>query len=135
MVPSDFLILGRLPLTPNGKVDYEALPSGELSLTVQTASFVAPRNDFEAKLCELFSQVLGIERVGVNDNFFRLGDHSLLATQVATRVKETFGVALELRSFLETPTVASLASQVELLSQTREVANDAQSKEREEIEL
>jgi acyl-CoA synthetase (AMP-forming)/AMP-acid ligase II/acyl carrier protein len=135
MVPSDFLILGRLPLTPNGKVDYEALPSGELSLTVQTASFVAPRNDFEAKLCELFSQVLGIERVGVNDNFFRLGGHSLLAAQVATRVKETFGVALELRSFLETPTVASLASQVELLSQTREVANDAQSKEREEIEL
>ena len=135
MVPSDFLILGRLPLTPNGKVDYEALPPGELSLTVQTASFVAPRNDFEAKLCELFSQVLGIERVGVNDNFFRLGGHSLLAAQVATRVKETFGVALELRNFLETPTVASLASQVELLSQTREVANDAQSKEREEIEL
>jgi acyl carrier protein len=135
MVPSDFLILGRLPLTPNGKVDYEALPPAELSLTVQTASFVAPRNDFEAKLCELFSQVLGIERVGVNDNFFRLGGHSLLAAQVATRVKETFGVALELRSFLETPTVASLASQVELLSQTREVANDAQSKEREEIEL
>ena len=70
---------------------------------------------FEAKLCEIFSQVLGIEQVGVNDNFFRLGGHSLLAAQAAARIKETFGVGLELRTFLESPTVAALARQVELL--------------------
>ena len=63
-------------------------------------------------LGKIFSQVLGIEQVGVNDNFFRLGGHSLLAAQVAARVKETFDVALELRSFLETPTVASLADKL-----------------------
>ncbi len=114
MVPSYFVVLDRLPLSPNGKVDYKALPPAERSLTEQTEGFVAPRNDLEAKLCEIFSQVLGIEQVGVNDNFFRLGGHSLLAAQAATRIKETFGVALELRTFLESPTVAELARQIEI---------------------
>ena len=100
MVPSHFVVLDRLPLSPNGKVDYEALPAAEQSLTGQTESFVAPRNDLEAKLCEIFSQVLGIEQVGVNDNFFRLGGHSLLAAQAAARIKEAFGLGLELRTFL-----------------------------------
>ena len=114
MVPSYFVVLDRLPLSPNGKVDYKALPPVEQSLTGQTDSFVAPRNDFEAKLCEIFSNVLGIEQVGVNDNFFRLGGHSLLAAQAAARIKETFGVALELRTFLESPTVAALAKSIEI---------------------
>ena len=98
MVPSHFVVLDRLPLSPNGKVDYEALPAVGQSLTGQTDSFIAPRNDLEAKLCEIFSQVLGIEQVGVNDNFFRLGGHSLLAAQAAARIKEAFGVGLELRT-------------------------------------
>ena len=107
MVPSYFVVLDRLPLSPNGKVDYEALPAVGQSLMGQTDSFIAPRNDVEVKLCEIFSQVLGIEQVGVNDNFFRLGGHSLLAAQAAARIKEAFGVGLELRMFLESPTVAS----------------------------
>ena len=78
----------RLPLSPNGKVDYQALPAWCKSLTSESDSFVAPRNDVEAKLCEIFSQVLGIQQVGVNDNFFRLGGHSLLAAQAAARIKE-----------------------------------------------
>ena len=57
----------------------------------QTDSFIAPRNDFEVKLCEIFSQVLGMKQVGVNDNFFRLGGHSLLAAQAAARIKRGFG--------------------------------------------
>jgi amino acid adenylation domain-containing protein len=135
MVPSHFVVLDRLPLSPNGKVDYKALPSVEQSLTGQTDSLLAPRNDFEAKLCEIFSQVLGIERVGVNDDFFRLGGHSLLAAQAAARIKEAFGVALELRMFLESPTVAALVRQVELLSSAGQTTVQSAKDEREEIEI
>ena len=81
------------------------------------------------------AQVLGREQVGLDENFFRLGGHSLLAAQVAARVREIFGVALELRSFLETPTVANLARQVEVLVKTRKTGQDTQSEGREEIEL
>ena len=135
MVPSHFLILGRLPLTPNGKVDYQALPPADQSLTGQRDSFVAPRNDLEAKLCEMFSQVLGIKQVGANDNFFRLGGHSLLAAQVATRIKETFGVAIELRTFLESPTVAELARQIGSFYLLDKRSEQLDIDEREEIEI
>jgi amino acid adenylation domain-containing protein len=135
MVPSHFLILGRLPLTPNGKVDYQALPPADQSLTGQRDSFVAPRNGLEAKLCEIFSQVLGIEQVGANDNFFRLGGHSLLAAQVAIRVKEAFGVALELRTFLESPTVAELARQIGSVLSVGQPTVQSVKEEREEIEI
>ena len=135
MVPAHFVILPSLPLSPNGKVDYQALPPVEQSVTGQTGSFVAPRNDFEAKLCIIFSQVLGIEKIGANDNFFRLGGHSLLAAQAAVRVKEVFGVGLELRTFLVSPTVAALAKQVEsLFSARRSLALSAKN-EREEFEI
>src|SRR5215472_9135218 len=88
MVPSHFLILGRLPLTPNGKLNYEPLLSAEQSRTGPTEWFVGPRNDLEANLCKIFSQILGKEQVVVNDNFFHLGGHSLLAAQASTRIKE-----------------------------------------------
>ena len=135
MVPSHFLILGRLPLTPNGKVDYEALPAAEQSRMGPTEWFVAPRNDLEANLCKIFSQVLGIEQVGVNDNFFRLGGHSLLAAQAASRIKEAFGVALELRTFLESPTVAELARQIGALLSAGQTTAQSAKDEREEIEI
>lgn len=132
MVPSHFFILGRLPLTPNGKVDYQALPPADQSLTGQKDSFIASRNDLEANLCKIFSQVLGIQQVGINDNFFRLGGHSLLAAQVATRIKEAFGVGLELRTFLESPTVAALAKHIATRIKPTPAIDDT---DREEIEL
>jgi amino acid adenylation domain-containing protein len=135
MVPSHFLILGRLPLTPNGKVDYPALPFPDQLQSTSEGASRPPRTAVERTLSQMFAQVLGREQVGVDENFFRLGGHSLLAAQIAARIRETLGVTLELRNFLETPTVASLASQVELLSQTREATRGAQNKEREEIEL
>jgi acyl carrier protein len=134
-VPSHFLILGRLPLTPNGKVDYQALPPADQSLTGQKDSFVAPRNDLEANLCRIFSQVLGIQQVGIDDNFFRLGGHSLLAAQVATRIKEELGVALELRTFLESPTVSGLANEIEIRIKVRDTTPSKRDTDREEIEL
>jgi amino acid adenylation domain-containing protein len=135
MVPSHFLILGRLPLTPNGKVDYDALPLWEQPPTGQRDSFVAPRNDVEAKLCEIFSQVLGINHAGVNDNFFRLGGHSLLAAQAATRIKEVFGLGLELRTFFESPTVAALAKHITTRINPPYPTPAIDDTDREEIEL
>jgi len=135
MVPSHFLILGRLPLTPNGKVDHQALLAANQPLSVSEVAFFAPRTDVEQTLSHIVAQVLGREQVGLDENFFRLGGHSLLAAQVAARVREIFGVALELRSFLETPTVANLARQVEVLVKTRKTGQDTQSEGREEIEL
>jgi acyl-coenzyme A synthetase/AMP-(fatty) acid ligase len=132
MVPSHFLILGRLPLTPNGKVDYQALPPADQFLTGQKDSFIAPRNDLEVDLCKIFSQVLGIQRVGVDDNFFRLGGHSLLAAQAAARIKEAFGLGLELRTFLESPTVAALAKHIGTRIKPTLAIDDTH---REEIEL
>ena len=135
MVPSYFVVLDRLPLSPNGKVDYEALPAVGRSLMGQTDSFIAPRNDVEAKLCEIFSQVLGIEGVGVNDNFFRLGGHSLLAAQAAVRIKEAFGVALELRTFLESPKVMELARQIGSVLSVGQPTVQSVKEDREEIEI
>ena len=135
MVPSHFLILGRLPLTPNGKVDYQALPPADQSLTGQKDAFMAPRNDVEVKLCKIFSQVLEIEQVGVNDNFFRLGGHSLLAAQAAARIKEAFGLGLELRTFLESPTVADLAKHIASRLKPAYPTPAMDDADREEIEL
>lgn len=135
MVPTRFIFLEQLPLNPNGKVDYQTLPAVELSLTGFTDPFAGPRNGLEARLCTIFSQVLGIERVGVKDNFFRFGGHSLLAAQAAARIKEEFGVGVELRTFLELPTVASLARQVESLLNTGKINTELGKDDREEIDI
>ncbi len=113
MLPSAFVTLEALPLTPNGKVDRRALPASAGSRPALENEFVAPRTAGEELLAGMWSQVLGIERVGVRDNFFELGGHSLLATQVLTRVRDTFQVELSLRALFETPTVAGLAERVE----------------------
>lgn len=115
MVPSIFVVLDKLPLSPNGKVDYHALPPAQLSFAGVTDGFIQPRNETETILCRIFSQVLGIDQVGINDNFFRLGGHSLLAAQAAARIKQALGIGLDLRVFLESPTVVGLARRIDPL--------------------
>jgi amino acid adenylation domain-containing protein len=112
MVPSAFVSLESLPLTPNGKVDRKALPAPEVTREELGSAYVAPRTPEEEMLAELWSQVLGVERVGVHDNFAELGGHSLLATQLMARVREAFQVEVPLRTLFEAPTVAELAKQV-----------------------
>ena len=134
MVPGYFVLLDRLPLGPNGKLDYDALPPVLESRAESSAAAMAPRSEVEAKLCEIFTEVLGRERIGVEDNFFRLGGHSLLAAQAAVRIKNAFGVGLELRAFLAAPTVAALArSLTSLYLNVEPVA--VGGGEREEIEI
>jgi amino acid adenylation domain-containing protein len=108
MVPSQFVLLDELPLTANGKVDRKALPAPGAAREAG-ADFVAPRTPTEERVADICARVLGVERVGAEDNFFDLGGHSLLATQFISRLREAFSVELPLRALFDTPTVAGIA--------------------------
>jgi amino acid adenylation domain-containing protein len=112
MIPALFVTMEALPLTPNGKVDRRALPVPDGARPDLASSFVAPTTPVETTLAAIWCEVLKLERVGVEDNFFDLGGYSLAAVQVVSRVRETFQVELALRSLFETPTVAGLAQAV-----------------------
>ncbi|MFN2416202.1 MAG: amino acid adenylation domain-containing protein [Pyrinomonadaceae bacterium] len=109
MLPSYFVELEALPRTLSGKVDRRALPRPEQARSERGAPYVAPRTPVEEALADIWGQVLGIKRVGVHDNFFVLGGHSLMATQLLSRIRGAFDVELPLRSLFEGPTVAEQA--------------------------
>jgi amino acid adenylation domain-containing protein len=106
MVPAAFVCLDALPLGPSGKLDRAALPPPDTASS--GSEYVAPRDEDERRVCEIWEQLLGVERVGVFDNFFELGGHSLLATQVIARIRSAFGVQLPLHSLFTAPNVAEL---------------------------
>ncbi|MFL5355871.1 amino acid adenylation domain-containing protein [Archangium sp.] len=112
MLPAAFVTLPALPLTSSGKLDRKALPAPEGVRTETGTPFVAPRSELEQQLAAMWSELLGVERIGIHDNFFELGGHSLLATQLVSRVRTTFEVELDLGRLFEQPTVAALALQV-----------------------
>lgn len=114
MVPDTFVQLEALPLTPHGKIDLQALPvEGAISGEAE-ADYIAPRTPVEARLVELWEQILRpTQPVGIHENFFEVGGHSLLATQIISHVREEFEVEVQLRGFFESPTVAALAAAIE----------------------
>jgi acyl carrier protein len=109
MVPGLFVFLAAMPRTSNGKVDRRALPRPETAAAVLEERFVAPRSPLEELLAEVWSDLLRVERVGVHDDFFALGGHSLQITQMVSRLRDLFAVEVSPRAVFETPTVAGLA--------------------------
>jgi aspartate racemase len=109
MIPSAFVQLESLPLTPNGKVDYRALPDPRNEDARDPDEYVAPRDETERVLCRVWSEVLGIDRVGLDDDFFASGGHSLLAAKLFARLDQAFGRSLPLGVLFNAPTVRSLA--------------------------
>jgi acyl carrier protein len=112
MFPSAFVFLDALPLTPNGKLDRGALPAPDQTRPDLESPFVAPSTPIEEALARIWAEILKLERVGIHDNFFDLGGHSILAIQVVSRVREAFHVELSLRAMFETPTVAGLNGEI-----------------------
>ncbi|MGQ5228519.1 non-ribosomal peptide synthetase [Streptomyces sp. yara] len=105
MVPGTLVPLSRIPLTPSGKLDRRALPAEHAT----TAAGRGPRNAHEEKLCSLFAELLGVEKIGIDDDFFALGGHSLMATRLSSRIRKQFDVSLPLSTIIKYPTVAELA--------------------------
>jgi amino acid adenylation domain-containing protein len=115
MVPTSFVRVESLPVTANGKVDRAALPEPDSTNSLPDEDFVAPRTLVEQRLAAILSPLLNVEEVGVNDNFFLLGGHSLLGTQLLTRVTQTFGVDLSLLTLFDHPTLAEMSQEIEKL--------------------
>jgi len=115
MVPARFAVLTALPLTANGKVDYKALPDPAACALPETRAGRAPGTPTEERLLEIVSSVIGRPDINVEDDFFLVGGHSLLGTQVVVRARDAFGVELTLFHLFEARTVARLAETVETL--------------------
>lgn len=112
MIPYSFVLLEALPLNSNGKVERSALPAPTSARPDVDQEFVPAANSIEEIVTRIWSELLGVDAVGIDDNFFDLGGHSLLATQVVSRVRQMFGAELSLREFFESPTVRCMSRNV-----------------------
>ena len=110
MIPSSFLVMDAMPITPTGKVDRSALPAPSRIRPELNTSFVAPRTLCEKELAQVWAEILTLDRIGIHDNFFDLGGHSLMATRVVSRVIKTFQVEVPLQALFAAPTVAEMAA-------------------------
>jgi hypothetical protein len=130
MIPSAWVTVAALPLSPSKKVDRAALPDPTPSQLDGARGYVAPRDPAEETIAGIWSDVLGIDRIGVEDDFFQLGGHSLLATRVLARLRAALAVEVPLRCLFEATTVAELAVVVtDLIAAELDELTDAQMSE------
>jgi acyl carrier protein len=133
MVPSAYVRMDELPLTPNGKIDRKALPTPDWE---NKDAYVPPETPTEETLADIWSAVLGLEQVGIHDNFFVLGGHSLLATQLVARIRNKLNLELPLMYIFDYPSVASLAVAVEAFRMATEVpAENLDDEDLEDISI
>ncbi len=136
MVPAQFVELAALPLTPHGKVDRKALPLPDQGRPATSRPYAPPRNPTEETIATIWASVLRIERVGIDDNFFEMGGHSVQAAQIMTRLRAAFPLDLPLRLLFQSPTVEGLAAAVDALAwSARGASGPAAGGEREELEI
>jgi len=109
MIPKVFVALDEMPIDPSGKINRHALPAPDLSAARVTTEYVAPRTQTEEILVKIVEEILNIDRVGVHDSFFDLGGHSMMATQVVSRIRDEFDVEISLRTLFEHPTVEGIS--------------------------
>jgi amino acid adenylation domain-containing protein len=124
MVPVAFVRLDSLPLKASGKVDRALLPAPTTENTIDDDVYIAPRTPVEQRVVSILSELLGIEKVGVNDNFFFLGGHSLLGTQLIARARDSFSVELPLRTVFDRPTAAELSAEIERMLRSDRIDAD-----------
>jgi acyl carrier protein len=113
MVPTTFVVLDKFPLTPNGKINRKALPQPESNLAEAKHDFTPPRSPAEESLAKIWRELLGQDVIGIDDNFFESGGHSLLAMQMMARVRGEFHTEISLRNIFEAPTIVELAAILE----------------------
>ena len=109
MIPTVFMILENIPLTPNGKIDRKALPVPDVEIKAESANFEEPHNPLESLLAGIWSEVLGIDKIGIHDNFFELGGHSLLGIRMMGAIEQKTGVKLDYPTLFRASTISQLA--------------------------
>jgi acyl carrier protein len=136
MIPSAFVLMDEFPLTANGKIDRHALPTFSSENTPPAPDVVGPRTDTEKALAAIWADLLKVEHIGLNDDLFDLGAHSLLAITAVSRIRDVFQIDLPLRNLFERPTVAGLAEAIDALAWVAGAGQQpAAAGNREEIEL
>ncbi|MFY0632130.1 MAG: non-ribosomal peptide synthetase, partial [Flavobacteriaceae bacterium] len=119
MVPRIYVFVDGFKLTSNGKIDKKSLPEPALE-DYSVAEYVAPETDLEHELVAIWMELLGLERIGVTDNFFALGGHSLLAIRLASSIRTVFGVEFPVKTIFKYPTISELSKFIEIFSVSEE---------------
>ena len=123
MVPAHFVLLDAFPLTPNGKIDRKVFPKPGRGHRDDDNNFVAPQNATEQKLADIWCTALRIERVGIHDNFFEAGGHSLLMAQIQNQLRKQFNEDISIKALFEAATIAEQATLV-VQQKTADLEND-----------